>query len=137
MRAALDGHPMNAGFLRPEAMLGVVFLGDEDDCSVTSTAMFMNSPALGPLESFRCTQFGVTCEGGGRTPDEMKQVGEKSGGGANEGSDLVDGVVAYRDFLHGSSGVRGGSSWVPSWGRARRWRSSCGRRRAGACRFRG
>jgi hypothetical protein len=40
MRAALDDHPANAGFLRPEAILGVFFLMDEDDCSAKSTALF-------------------------------------------------------------------------------------------------
>jgi hypothetical protein len=33
MCAALDNHPLNTGFLRPQAVLGVVFLTDEDDGS--------------------------------------------------------------------------------------------------------
>jgi hypothetical protein len=102
MRAALDNHPSNVGFLRPEAMLGVVFLADEDDCSAKSTALFgPESLALGPLNSFRCTRFGVTCTDGGPTPDAMNQVGPKSGCGANASSEFVDDVAPYRDFLRG------------------------------------
>jgi len=63
-------------FLRPEAYLAVVILGDEDDCSASDTTVFdtsqtdLNSP-LGPLTSFRCVEFGLTCDGGdvARTPD--------------------------------------------------------------------
>jgi hypothetical protein len=74
VRAALDGNPANAGFLRPGATLGVIFLTDEDDCSVRSPTLFSPANAvLGPLESFRCTRFGVTCEDGGGTPDEIRE----------------------------------------------------------------
>ena len=100
LRLALENNPTNAGFLRPDGVLGVIFLTDEDDCSASSTSMFMNNAALGPLESFRCTRFGVTCEVGGRTPDEMNQVGEKGGCGPSASSDLLDDVVRHGDFLH-------------------------------------
>jgi hypothetical protein len=102
MRAALDRPPANTGFLRDSAMLGVVLVTDEDDCSVASTQLFgPSSASLGELSSFRCTRFGVTCVGGGQTADEMAQVGAKDRCAANEASDLVDGVAAYRDFLLG------------------------------------
>lgn len=102
MRAALDNHPMNAGFLRPEAVLGVVFLADEDDCSVKSTALFgPESPQLGPLASFRCTRFGVTCEVDGATPDAMGQPGTKGECGASPSSVHVDEIEPFRAFLAG------------------------------------
>ena len=102
MRAALDGNAANTGFLRSEAMLGVVFLTDEDDCSARSTELFgPETPVLGPLQSFRCTRFGVKCAVGGLTPDEMNQVGAKSGCGASVGAALMDDVAPYRDFLRG------------------------------------
>ena len=102
LRAALGGNPANAGFLREGAMLGVVLLTDEDDCSAASTRLFNpNDAALGPLGSFRCTQHGVTCETGGRTVDEMGQVGAKGGCGASERGEIIDGVAPYRDFLFG------------------------------------
>jgi hypothetical protein len=100
MRAALDGNPMNAGFVRPDAVLGVIFLGDEDDCSAKTTQLFSpSSPTLGPLSSFRCARFGVTCQEGGKTPDEMAEAGAKSTCGANPRSDLIAEIGQYSDFL--------------------------------------
>lgn len=64
MRRALDGR--NGDFLRPEAYLGVVFIGDEDDCSMTTPDFVTGDDAdLGPLQtSWRCFEWGVTCEPG-------------------------------------------------------------------------
>jgi hypothetical protein len=105
VRAALDSHPSNAGFLRPEAQLGVIFLGDEDDCSATIPLLFdPNAQTLGPLGSFRCTRFGVTCAEGGQTPDEMAQVGTKAGCGSSPTSQLINDVELYRTFLVGLKG---------------------------------
>ena len=69
MKAALDGtNPENEGFLREGAMLGVIIIADEDDCSASDPAIFdpnMSGLAtpLGPFTSFRCTEFGVECDG--------------------------------------------------------------------------
>ncbi|HWO27058.1 MAG TPA: hypothetical protein VNO30_50355 [Kofleriaceae bacterium] len=103
MRAALDNHPANTGFLRAGAMLGVIFLSDEDDCSAKSTTLFDVNGAgpLGPLQSFRCTRFGVTCAIGGQTSDAMNQVGAKSGCAPSVGSAHLDDVAPYRAFLAG------------------------------------
>jgi hypothetical protein len=102
MRAALDNHPMNVGFLRDKAVLGVVFLADEDDCSAKSTALFgADSPELGPLQSFRCTRFGVTCGVDGATPDEMARPGPKGECGGNPSSALIDEIEPFRAFLAG------------------------------------
>jgi hypothetical protein len=57
----------NSGFLRPDAYLAVIILADEDDCSARDAAIYSQdetSPVLGPLRSFRCTEFGVTCNEG-------------------------------------------------------------------------
>jgi len=64
-RALTTSAPHNAGFLRPDAMLAVVFITDEDDCSVENQDLFdpvgdLNSP-LGMLTSYRCTEFGIIC----------------------------------------------------------------------------
>jgi hypothetical protein len=102
MRRALDGNPANTGFLRQGAILGVVFLADEDDCSAESTALFgPETMALGPLQSFRCTRFGVTCATGGQTEGEMNQTGPKLGCGPSTSSTLVDDVAPYRELLQG------------------------------------
>ena len=71
MQAALDGtNPENEGFLRDGAVLGVVILADEADCSASDPSLFNPDPAmaglmgpLGPFTSFRCTEFGVECNG--------------------------------------------------------------------------
>jgi hypothetical protein len=106
MRAALDNHPANAGFLRPEALLGVIFLADEDDCSAKSTALFDPNAAatLGSLQSFRCTRFGVTCAIGGATPDAMNQAGIKSECRASPSSPIIEEIPQFRDFLVGLKG---------------------------------
>ncbi|HVU51338.1 MAG TPA: hypothetical protein VHL80_11660 [Polyangia bacterium] len=70
-----DGAPPpaeNAGFLRPGAYLLVVLITNEDDCSAPpDSALFDSSSALvsdplGPLQSYRCNEFGHLC--GGRPP---------------------------------------------------------------------
>jgi hypothetical protein len=65
--------PENAGFLRPDAFLQIVLLTGEDDCSAPpdsdlfdSSSMTIADP-LGPLQSYRCNEFGHLC-GGKRPP---------------------------------------------------------------------
>ena len=65
---ALTTPSTNPGFLRDDALLVVVLLTDEDDCSAPpDSPLFDSSPAgiatYGALHSFRCTQFGITCDG--------------------------------------------------------------------------
>jgi hypothetical protein len=71
-----DGNPPpaeNAGFLRPDALLAIILVTNEDDCSgqpttqmYTSSSRFIADP-WGPLTSFRCNEFGHLC-GGARPP---------------------------------------------------------------------
>lgn len=92
--------PANAGFLRPAARLAVILLTDEDDCSIAHTALLgPDTATLGPLQSFRCTRFGVTCDSGGTTPDEMDVVGVKSGCHSNEASPYMTDIGRYATFL--------------------------------------
>lgn len=75
---ALSGTPANTGFRRPDAPLAVVFVGDEDDCSMLHGGlMTMDTSVVGPLQLFRCARYGVTCEFGGLTPDDMNTPGPK------------------------------------------------------------
>ena len=65
-RALHDDIPENAGFLRDDALLVVVLVTDEDDCSAPDdTDLFLNTPEAnaqyGVLHSFRCTQWGISC----------------------------------------------------------------------------
>jgi len=56
----------NAGFLRPDSALAVAFVTDEDDCSAPADGDLFDPSRVadyGALLSYRCTQFGVTCNG--------------------------------------------------------------------------
>ncbi|MFH2008623.1 MAG: hypothetical protein ABI333_18695 [bacterium] len=68
----------NTGFLREDAILAVILLTDEDDCSASDTALFDRSATAidspyGPLTSFRCFEFGVTCDINDRTTEGTRQ----------------------------------------------------------------
>jgi len=91
----------NAGFLRSEANLLLVILSDEDDCSINHSTLFANNDALGPLQSFRCTRYGITCDQGGTTPDEMNQVGAKSQCHSNESGTYLTKIADHVAFLRG------------------------------------
>jgi hypothetical protein len=100
MRRALDGsNPENAGFLREQALLLVVFLTDEDDCSAFDRSVFdatdesIGGP-LGPLTSFRCFEFGVACDA-----DDPRAPGAREGCVPREDSAYIYPVQEYVDFL--------------------------------------
>jgi hypothetical protein len=62
VQAALT-NPVNTGFLRPDAMLVIVFMTDEDDCSATGSTLYDPSEtSLGPISSFRCFSQSVSCD---------------------------------------------------------------------------
>jgi hypothetical protein len=62
--------PENDGFLRQSAYLAAILVTDEDDCSAAHPDILFNpdpnedriDSTLGPLNSFRCFEFGVTCD---------------------------------------------------------------------------
>jgi hypothetical protein len=65
---------VNGNFLRADAFLAIVIIADEDDCSMQAGgALLAANAALGPLESFRCSEYGVKCD-----PDEMRAVGPRN-----------------------------------------------------------
>lgn len=94
MRRALDPFT-NPGFIRPGAMLAVVFLTTEDDCSFARGALLdARDASLGPLSSFRCTEQGVICDG-----DDPRHPGVRTNCRPREGSQLMVDVSEYRAFL--------------------------------------
>jgi hypothetical protein len=102
MRRALT-NPANAGFIRPDANLAVVILTDEDDCSMTHSAMLgPDTTTLGPLQSFRCTRFGLTCTTGGATTDDMNMVSVKDGCASRTDSPYVEDIASFASFLSGA-----------------------------------
>jgi hypothetical protein len=60
----------NAGFLRPDALLAVVMITNEDDCSAKAGVPLYDTSSntnitsqLGPPTNFRCNEFGHLCDG--------------------------------------------------------------------------
>jgi hypothetical protein len=99
-RKALENNPANAGFLRPNAQLGIIVVADEDDCSISHSTLFgSDSTTLGPLQSFRCTRFGITCDVGGTTTDAMATVGTKGQCHSNEASAYLKPIASYEAFF--------------------------------------
>lgn len=83
----------NTGFARNDANLLVVMLMDEDDCSVVDPQIFGPASAtLGPLQSFRCTRFGVECD------QSLDDVGSKTGCRASA-SPYIEDVGTFVDAL--------------------------------------
>ncbi len=100
MKRALEQNP---DFLREQAALAVIFLGDEDDCSTAGYELFDTSAeqdalgsALGPLRSYRCFEHGVVCD-----PDDPRVAGVKAGCAPREDSRYLHPVARYVDFIAG------------------------------------
>jgi hypothetical protein len=100
-KRALNNNPHNVGFLRPAAALAVVLVGDEDDCSIAHAAMLAPTDVngLGPLQPFRCTEFGVACDGpAGAGP---RDLGPRTGCHPRDDSPYLTRVGDYGTFLKG------------------------------------
>jgi hypothetical protein len=92
-------NPDNEGFLRPNAYLAIIIITDEDDCSAFDPEMFNprisgKESALGPLDSFRCFEFGVQCE-----PDDPRELGEKTNCVPRTDSPYMPDVQDYVQFV--------------------------------------
>lgn len=76
--AALHNTKENAGFLREDALLAVIFLANEDDCSAPADTDLFDPDKFvkyGPGTSYRCTRFGVVCG----DPPELPPGGSSRG----------------------------------------------------------
>src|ERR1043165_7315753 len=90
----------NKGFLRPEAFLAVIFIADEDDCSMERSSLISaDTSMLGPLPSFRCTRYGITCDTNGGDSDAMNRSGSKAKCHPNEDSQFLTKIADYVTFL--------------------------------------
>ncbi len=98
MRQALSpSTTVNAGFLRASASLAVIVVADEDDCSILDPVVLgPEGTALGPLQSFRCFEFGVVCD-----PDEPRALGVKTGCRPRVSSPTIEDIAPFRAFLAG------------------------------------
>ncbi|CAN5733344.1 hypothetical protein BH11MYX3_BH11MYX3_19100 [soil metagenome] len=82
------------GFRRIDANLLVLVVTDEDDCSIRDPAMFSGAESvLGPLDSFRCTRFGITCD------EPIDTLGEKHGCHARIDSPYIEDVSLLVDQI--------------------------------------
>ncbi len=102
MYRALDNNPHNDSFLRQGALLAVVFVTDEDDCSASNPNLFDNTQTdindtLGPLTSYRCFEFGVTCDIDSRTAQGLRQECRPR----DDSAALLYPIQRYRDLLLG------------------------------------
>ncbi len=98
MRLALDNHPDNSGFFRPDALLAVLLVTDEDDCSASDTGLFdPDDSSLGPINSFRCFQYGVSCDINDPTHTGVRHQCEPLTGPQA----MLYEVNEYVSFLHG------------------------------------
>ncbi len=91
-----------AGFLREDALLLVVFVTDEDDCSASNSALFSEPAAdacseLGSSTSYRCFEHGVKCYDG----KGSREFGERRHCRPDEDSPYVESVEGFADFLKG------------------------------------
>jgi hypothetical protein len=102
MKRALDGsRTENAGFIRTDANLVVVFLTDEDDCSAQDVSIFgLGAASAGPGD-FRCQPlYAYTCD----TPISVSSPGSYTNCVPRSGSYLQD-IAYYTQFL---ASVKGG-----------------------------
>lgn len=96
MKRALDANPANAGFLRPNAYLAVVFIADEDDCSISETgqAFFTQNDLQRNTSSFICFRTSTVCDG----EQDPSIPGNRTNCRPREDSPLaasVDGMVTF------------------------------------------
>ncbi len=101
-RTALSGYGTAAGFLRDDALLLVVFVTDEDDCSSTDSALFGDSYAdacsdVGAMTSYRCFEHGVVCHDG----KGSRELGERTNCRPDESSRYVESISSFATFLKG------------------------------------
>lgn len=101
-RLALSDSGSGKGFLRDDALLLVVFVTDEDDCSASDPTLFTDLYAdacseLGVMTGYRCFEHGVRCaDGKGR-----RAFGERRNCRPDEDSPYMTSVAGFADFLHG------------------------------------
>ncbi|HWE31811.1 MAG TPA: hypothetical protein VHB97_27610, partial [Polyangia bacterium] len=91
------------GFLRSDALLVVVFVGNSDDCSVAPTSDLFDGSAAGvsaygTLDRFRCTQFGIACNGAPVPPTSVSGLTGCTPRAPTDGGKLLD-AQRYIDFL--------------------------------------
>jgi len=104
----------NGGFLRDDAVLAIIMLTNEDDCSVNDDSLLLDPgvnsaidpTGLGALQSYRCNEFGHLC--GGQPPphgyDLMSHMFDlptgtyRTAAGAGTGGVMLQSCVSAEDM---------------------------------------
>jgi len=122
-KRALDNHSTtNAGFLRQNSVLAVIFLTDEDDCSVAMSNRSQNNPnSLDCTNSgmstyncwkndFRCMAYNLKCN------ESMIYTGAKTGCVENGNGYLepIDTYVRFFSNLRSSNKIVLAGIWTPT-----------------------
>ncbi len=100
-RIALSGSvPSSEEFLRDDALLLIVFVTDEDDCSVSDPTLYSDvygdaCSVLGPLTSYRCFEHGVRCHDG----KGSREFGERDNCRPDEDSPYIESVSQFARHL--------------------------------------
>jgi hypothetical protein len=108
-KAADKGSMANYGFLRDAAVLSIVMVSDETDCSYSQAGkdifvgnkVFWNSPDDPQPTSALCWRAGVECSGGGPTYDGCYAAnwGADGQAGASDADAVLKPVYEYISFL--------------------------------------
>lgn len=97
----------NPGFRRPGAVLGVLILSDEDDCSASDGSIFdpaaSLTSSLGKLGSFRCFEFGVTCDVDDRTVAGARMSCQPRA--ASDPKNMLFTIDRYSQLIRGLTGA--------------------------------
>lgn len=88
---------VNAGFMRDDAYLAVVVIGDEDDCSLAHGGLFSSSTDADTV-NYACTADGIACDD---TPNDMQTPGVRTACHANQHATWTQVPQHYVDFLKG------------------------------------
>ena len=90
VRMALSGFVTdNAGFLRPDAHLAVVYITDEDDCSAPADTTLFNENSPGQDSSLRCSLYGHVCDGAQVPASVFSTPLDHCGASPNGGGKLI------------------------------------------------
>lgn len=108
MKRALDGHrPENQGFLRDDSVLGVIFLTDEDDCSVKLGGRQYLDPAAtncgtsNPDPDYKCFSLDYRCIAKSLTCAEPLNTPGKKTSCQERASSFLEPTQNYARFLNG------------------------------------
>jgi hypothetical protein len=126
-KRALSGHnQQNDGFLRPRSILVVIFLTDQDDCSVALSQRWQNDPSTMDCPDagsdaayscfnppFRCLAMGMNCT------EPMTTAGTKTDCQERTPS-YLEPLTTYQDFFQALRPIPGGivfgGIWAPVLG---------------------